>query len=81
VADGAEPVGRAPAAVPVLPARFADPDLARAAERAAVHDPAQLRPAPAALPARIQRSGPEQNGAKFEFGQNFESQSLSNSDM
>ena len=50
VADGAEPVG---AAVAELPARFADPDLARPAEGAPVHDPAELGPAPAALPGWI----------------------------
>ena len=55
VADGAEPVG---AAVAELPTRFADPDLARPAESAPVHDPAELGPAPAALPRWINSAGP-----------------------
>ena len=55
MADGAEPVG---AAVAELPTRFADPDLARPAEGAPVHDPAELGSAPAALPRRINCAGP-----------------------
>ena len=56
MADGAEPIG---AAVAVLATSLAHPDLARAAERAAVHDPAQLGSASAALPGRVHRSGPK----------------------
>jgi hypothetical protein len=59
MANCAEPVRVSSGPMSVLSAGLANPDLAGSAERAPVHDPAELRSTSAALSGRIQRSGPE----------------------